>query len=77
MFDGEDMFKKLLDEVEESIQREQAKKYMDEFAIAIFEMAKYTKITYEAFRDAGFTDTQAYNLAVDMLLAWTIGKEDE
>ena len=31
MFDGEDMFKKLLDEVEESIQREQAKKYMDEF----------------------------------------------
>ena len=47
------------------------------FAIAIFEMAKYTKITYEAFRDAGFTDTQAYNLAVDMLLAWTIGKEDE
>lgn len=77
MFDGEDMFKKLLDEVGENIQREQAKESMDEFAIAISEMAKYTKITYEAFRDAGFTDTQAYNLAVDMLLAWTIGKEDE
>lgn len=72
MFDEKDMFKKLLDEIGENIQKEQAKESMDEFAIAVSEMAKYIKITYDALRDVGFTDGQAYNLAVDMLLNFTV-----
>ncbi len=79
MVDNKDMFKRLLDGVEENIQKKQAKQAkesMDEFSMAMSEMAKYTRITYQAFKDAGFTDGQAYTLTVDMMLAWTIGQED-